>query len=194
MKRIDLHSDRDLVMKLKANDQFAFEILFYRYKNKVKGFVSQIAPSQIDPDEIVQKVFIKIWLQKDKIDPKKNFSSFLFVITRNEIVDQIRSSVYKKIYFMGDELLLDLEIEDVTGQDAQKDMEQQIELLLRKMPERRRQIFELSRFEGLSYKKIAENLHITENTVDTQIRNALNFLRNEIRKIRFSIFLFFQTK
>ncbi len=178
-------------MRLKANDQLAFEILFYRYKNKVKGFVSQLAPSQIDPDEIVQKVFIKIWLQKDKIDPQKNFSSFLFIITRNEVIDQIRSSICKRIYFMGNDLLMDMEIEDMTGQDAQKDLEQQVECLLRKMPERRRQIFELSRFEGLSYKKIAENLHITENTVDTQIRNALNFLRNEIRKIRFFILLVF---
>jgi RNA polymerase sigma-70 factor (ECF subfamily) len=191
LKKIDLHSDRDLVVRLKAADQLAFEILFYRYKNKVKGFVFQLAPPQIDPEEVVQKVFIKIWVQKNKIDPERSFSSFLFTIAKNEVFDQIRSSVNKKIYLMGDELYTDLEIEDPPGTDALADLNQQMEDLIRKMPERRRQIFELSRFERLSYKKIAEKLHISENTVDTQIRHALNFLRNEIRKIRFLILFVF---
>ncbi len=167
MKRIDLHSDRELTAKLKASDQLTFELLFYRYKNKVKGFVFQLVPPQIDPDEIVQKVFIKIWLQKDKIDPERSFSSFLFTIAKNEVIDQIRSSVHRKIYLMGDGLLTDLEMNDQAGQDVQKDMEQRVEDLIRKMPERRRQIFELNRFEGFSYKEIVEKLEISENTVDT---------------------------
>ena len=188
MKKINIHSDTDLIARLKANDQLAFELLFYRYKNKIKGFVCQMAPPQIDPDEIVQKVFIRIWLQKARINPEKSFPSFLFTIAKNEVIDQIRSSVNRKIYFMGDELISDLNIID-QEKDVQEELEQKMEKLIRKMPERRRQIFELSRFEGLTYKKIAEKLHISENTVDTQIRKALSFLRTEASKIRFLILL-----
>ena len=193
MSKLHLHNENELVARLKANDQFAFEVLFYKYKNKLKGFVIKLAPPQIDADEIVQTVFIKIWLQKDKIDPRKSFSSFLFTIAKNEVMDQLRSSISKRIYFMGDGLIEDLNISDQSGNDAQMELEQKVAELIKKMPERRRQIFELSRYDGLSYKQIARELNISENTVDTQIRKSLNYLREELRKIRI-LLLFFLSK
>jgi RNA polymerase sigma-70 factor (ECF subfamily) len=63
--------------------------------------------------------------------------------------------------------------------------------LIDQMPERRREIFKLSRFNGMSYRQIAERLHISENTVDSQIRNALAFLRKEFRKFLALAFLYF---
>ena len=185
-----LYSDSDLVERLKAGDQFAFEVLFYKYKNKLKGFVVNLTSPNIDPDEIVQKVFIKIWLQKEKLDNEKSFSSFLYTIAKNEVIDQLRYSVNKKIYMVGDDLLADLDIGDQTGNDPQLEMEQKVDELIKKLPERRRQIFEMSRFEGLSYRQIAEQLDISENTVDTQIRKALNFLRAEIKRLRIMVLLF----
>ncbi len=186
MKKIDFYSDRDLIVRLQDNDQLAFELLFYRYKDKITGFVAQLAPPQVDPDEIVQKVFIKIWLQRDRIDLEKSFSSFLFTVAKNEVIDQIRSAVNRRIYFMGDELIADLNITE-QEKDLQEDLQQRMEELIKQIPERRRQIFELSRFEGLTYKKIASRLHISENTVDTQVRKALDFLRKEMRKVRFLV-------
>ena len=70
------------------------------------------------------------------------------------------------------------------------DTEEKLQKLINEIPERRREIFRLSRFEGLSYKQIAQRLNITENTVDSQIRNALNFLREEFRKMVILWFLF----
>lgn len=188
---LKLYSEQELIKRLRSDDQLAFEILFYKYKNKLKGFVIKLAPSQIDPEEIVQKVFIKVWVQRSKIDCNKSFSSFLFTIARNEMIDQLRSAVNKKIYMKGDGFFADLDMSDQPDSSEQNDLEQKVMDLIFMMPERRRQIFELSRFEGLSYKKIAEKLHISENTVDTQIRNALNFLRSEARKIRFLILFVF---
>lgn len=190
MTNLKLHSEHELIGRLQQGDQFAFEVLFYKYKNKLKGFVAKLAPPQVDPEEIVQKVFIKIWLQKEKLDPEKSFSSFLYTIAKNELIDQLRSSINKKTYLMGDELLADLNISDPAGVSFQEEMEQTVTMLIGKLPERRRQIFELSRYQGFSYKQIASELGISENTVDTQIRLALNFIRQEVRKVR-SILLFF---
>ena len=191
MKKIKLYNDHDLTSKLKSGDQFAFEVLFYKYKNKLKGFAVKLIPPQIDPDEIVQKVFIKIWVQKDKIDPEKSFSSLLFTIAKNEIIDQLRSSVNKKMYLMGNDLITDLDIPEETVPELQQNMERKMGELINSLPERRKQIFELNRFEGLTYKQIAKQLGISENTVDTQIRKALDFLRTEIRKHRNLILLYF---
>lgn len=55
-----------------------------------------------------------------------------------------------------------------------------IESHIEKLPERQREIIKLSRYEGLTYRQIAEQLNISENTVDTQIRRALDFLRDKL--------------
>jgi RNA polymerase sigma-70 factor (ECF subfamily) len=84
-------------------------------------------------------------------------------------------------------------VEDGFETPLTEDMEEKLQKLIDEIPERRRAIFRMSRFEGLSYKQIAERLNISENTVDSQIRNALAFLRKEFRKMALLIFLsFFQ--
>jgi RNA polymerase sigma-70 factor (ECF subfamily) len=191
LKKIKLYSDHDLASRLKNGDQYAFEILFYKYKNKLKGFVVNLTPPHIEPDEIVQKVFIKIWIRRNEIKPEKSFSSLLYTIAKNEVIDQLRSAVNKKIYLAGSDFISDLNLSEDVVPDLQQNMEQKIIELIKSLPERRKQIFELNRFEGLSYKQVAKQLDISENTVDTQIRKALDFLRTEIRKHKDLILLYF---
>lgn len=188
-----LHTEKELLEKLKEGDAFAFEVLFYKYRNKIKGFATKLVPTQIDPDEIVQEVFVKIWLKKEHIDPEKNFLSYLFSIARNLILDHLKSAVNRKLYFVEEHFHQDLISEEDAEAQFPADTEERILSLIQQIPERRREIFCLSRFDGLSYKQIAERLNITENTVDSQIRNSLTFLRKEFRKIATLLFLsFFQ--
>lgn len=188
-----LHTEKELLEKLKEGDTFAFEVLFYKYRNKIKGFATKLVPTQIDPDEIVQEVFVKIWLKKESIDPEKNFQSYLFSIAKNLVLDHLKSAVNRKLYFVEEHFQQDLINEDDAEVQFQADTEERMLNLIQQIPERRREIFCLSRFDGLSYKQIAKRFNITENTVDSQIRNSLTFLRKEFRKIVTLLFLcFFQ--
>ena len=72
--------------------------------------------------------------------------------------------------------------EDIEKQIEDQEISEIINQLLQQIPNRRLEIFRMSHDENLSYKQIAEKLHISENTVDTQIRNVLNFLRRELPK------------
>ncbi|WP_163712615.1 RNA polymerase sigma factor [Mangrovibacterium lignilyticum] len=184
MHKLELNTEKELVTRFISGDQLAFELLFHRYKNKLNGFVMKLAPSQIDPDEVVQKVFIKVWIQRDKVKPEKSFSSFLFTIAKHELVDQLRNAINRKLYFVGDEAISDLLISDSTAETAKIELEEKVTGLIEKLPDRRRQIFEMSRYNGLTYRQIAEELGISENTVDTQIRLALNFIRKEVTKVK----------
>ena len=186
-----LHTERELVEKLKEGDSFAFEVLFYKYRNKVMGFARKMVPAQIDPEEIVQEVFVKVWLKKETINPDKDFQSYLFAIAKHLILDHLKSAVNRKLYFVEEHFQQDLMIEDVSDGSKSNDKEEKLFNLLQQLPERRKEIFCLSRFEGLSYKQIAERLNISENTVDSQIRNALAFLRKEFRKMVVLAFLYF---
>jgi len=186
-----LHTEKELVKKLKDGDSFAFEVLFYKYRNKIKGFALKIVPAQIDPEEIVQEVFVRVWLKKDAIDPEKDFQSYLFSIAKHLVLDHLKSAVNRKLYFVGEHFQQDLLEEDGLDASISEETEEKLQKLINEIPERRREIFRLSRFEGLSYKQIAERLNISENTVDSQIRNALAFLRKEFRKIIVLVFLYF---
>jgi RNA polymerase sigma-70 factor, ECF subfamily len=186
-----LHTEKELVKKLKEGDSFAFEVLFYKYRNKIKGFALKIVPAQIDPEEIVQEVFVRVWLKKEAIDPEKDFQSYLFSIAKNLVLDHLKSAVNRKLYFVGEHFQKDLVEEEGMEVSQSEETEDKLQKLINEIPERRREIFRLSRFEGLSYKQIAERLNISENTVDSQIRNALAFLRKEFRKIVVLAFLYF---
>ncbi len=188
-----LHTEKELLLKLRGGDSFAFEVLFYKFSGKIKGFATKMVPTQIDPEEIVQEVFVKIWLQRETIYVDKNFQSFLFAIAKNLILDHLKSAVNRKLYFVGENFQQDLFTEEDTDLKFSAEAEDKLLGLIQQIPERRREIFVLSRFEGLSYKQIATKLNITENTVDSQIRNALSFLRKEFRKMAILFFLcFFQ--
>ena len=188
-----LHTEKELVTKLKEGDSFAFEVLFYKYRNKVKGFAVKMVPTQIDPEEIVQEVFVKLWLKKEFINPDKDFQSYLFAIAKNMIVDHLKSAVNRRLYFVGEHFQNDLLVDEGLDNLMPADAEEKLQKLINEIPERRREIFRLSRFDGLSYKQIAEKLNISENTVDSQIRNALAFLRKEIRKfVVLALLCFFQ--
>jgi len=180
-----------LVNRFMTGDQMAFELLFHRYKNKLNGFVIKLAPSHIDADEVVQKVFIKIWLQRDRIKPEKSFSSFLFTIAKHELVDQLRTAINRKIYFVGDEMNVDLQVTDHSQESLRVELEERVVTLIGELPDRRRQMFEMSRYKGLTYRQIANELGVSENTVDTQIRLALNFLRKEITKVKLMLLVIF---
>jgi len=186
-----LHTEKELVKKLKEGDSFAFEVLFYKYRNKIKGFALKIVPAQIDPEEIVQEVFVRVWLKKEAIDPEKDFQSYLFSIAKNMVLDHLKSAVNRKLYFVGEHFQQDLAEEEGMEASISEETEAKLQKLINEIPERRREIFRLSRFEGLTYKQIADRLNISENTVDSQIRNALAFLRKEFRKIVVLAFLYF---
>lgn len=186
-----LHTEKELLKKLKEGDSFAFEVLFYKYRNKVKGFAIKMVPAQVDPEEIVQEVFVKVWLKKEAVDPEKDFQSYLFSIAKHLVIDHLKSAVSRKLYFVGEHFQQDLLVDEGLDGSLTEDKAEKLLKLINEIPERRREIFQLSRFEGLSYKQIAERLNISENTVDSQIRNALAFLRKEFRKFLTLAFLYF---
>lgn len=183
MKGHHINPENELIMRLQKDETKAFEALFHLYKKRVKGFVHKMLPPHISSDNVVMEVFIKVWLNREKIDPTKTFSSFLFVVAKNQVLDELKAAVNQKLVYSETYLLEKTALHQETNETTEEEMETVLQKMLDKLPQRRRQIFNLSRFEGLSYKQIAAKLNITENTVDTQIRKSLQFLRQEYNNI-----------
>lgn len=181
-------TDSELVDRIKRGDEVAFELVFYKYKGKLYDFVKRSLPHEADPENIVQEVFVKLWVTRAALDPQQSLNAYLYTIARNEVFGHLRKLLVRKKYM--EELHHQMiESSDTTNRQIEYDeLESIILKIIDEMPEKRRQIFRESRVVGLSYREISEKHHISENTVDTQIRKALSFLKTKLKNYSFSLF------
>lgn len=161
----------------------AFEIIFHRSKRKVMGFLRRVLPQ--DEESILEEIYLKLWAGRKSINADKNFETYLFAIARNMVVDVMRKRFHRQKYL--EKLYSQLKEEGDDSQDAQQilqysELERKIYGLIEQLPEQRKIIFKLNRIEGLTYREIASKLDISENTVDSQMRSALAFLRKGMKQ------------
>lgn len=163
---------------LKDGEHSAFEEVFLLYYEKVKYFINSLLKSPELSEELSQEIFVNLWEQRVKIDPYKNFNAYLYVITRNTVYNYVKSKKVRDRYaYTAIELSASANGEELV---IAKEMELLVDIAVSRMPKQRRKIFEMSRNEGMSNEKIAEQLNITKNAVEKQLRLALGDVRDMI--------------
>ncbi|TKG89043.1 RNA polymerase sigma-70 factor [Puteibacter caeruleilacunae] len=180
MKSDRIHEEYFLVEELRKGNSLAFEVLYRKYNGKLFNFVRKTIGDKEEAAEIVQYVFIKLWEKRSTIDPSQSFSGFVFKIAKNLVYNFIRKSVreasMKEAHIDSLDQLADSTFDKVEFTE----LEARLKACIDKLPPRRKEVFILSRKRGMTYKEIAIHLNISENTVDTQIRKALQFLKDHL--------------
>lgn len=178
-----LSEEKKLVFLLKQGDISAFQLIYQNYYGKIFSFCFKIFRSEAECAEIVQNVFISLWEQREKIDEEKLFSSYIFGIAKNTTYQTLRTHLYRSAFWEHYLNTID-EFSNVTQDEIYyNDLKYKLDQLIDQLPAKRKMIFRLSRFYGLTYKQIAEKLFITENTVDTQMRKSIQYLKNSYNKL-----------
>ncbi len=176
------NTDREYVECLKKDDFVAFDALFHKYSLRLYAFTLSLTRDKFAAEEITQIVFLKVWEKRNQINEHLSFKSFLFSVSYNETISWLRheKSEKKRINeFVGktdtqtSETELSVEYRNLEGIAAR---------LVEEMPEKRREIFRLSRDAGFSNREIAEKLNISLKTVENQMTSALRFLRENLSK------------
>jgi RNA polymerase sigma-70 factor, ECF subfamily len=174
--------EEKLVLKLKGGDVKAFEILYAKYSFKIYNFCLKLLPSSTEAEEVVQKTFISLWDQRRQIDEKRSFGSYIYTIARYIAYKTFRRLLSEKInidHFIENEEVF----QETTGNDVYyNELVEVLDKIIDRLPAKRKEIFRLNRIEGLTYKETAQKLGISENTVDTQMRASLKFLKEEYNK------------
>ena len=156
----------------------SFEKLFREYFSPLMAFARKILVDEDDSREVVQKVFISLWEKRDGIDLSTSLKSYLFTSVHNRSLNVIRDR--KK--FSAEEIPEVAGEWDVSAQIESMELEEKIREAIASLPEKCRQIFELSRFDGLKYSEIASQLGISVKTVENQMSKALKILRDKLTK------------
>jgi len=191
---IDPDKINRLILGIQKDDSESFESLYDIYHKQVYSFALSLLNSTSDAEEIVQNVFLALWIQRNSLNISTSFASYLFSIVRYKVYDfihhKINHEAYVKYTFDHNNEYSFVTEDEISFRELEKSFGDAIQ----KLPERRREIFILSRIDKLSYKEISEKLGISENTVDTQIRHALNFLRQQLGDYLVVIMLFITLK
>ncbi|MCL2417037.1 MAG: RNA polymerase sigma-70 factor [Bacteroidales bacterium] len=170
-----------LFLAISKGSQEAFRQFFYIYEKRIYGFLYKMLRSHEEVEELLQVVFVKIWENRTAIDPDLSPDAYVFQIAKNCALDVLRQKARR--------LLLEKQLLNISKGDEKdeiplihEDLKKYVDSLLANIPQRRREIFKLRYEQELSYKEIAKQLSISENTVDTQIRRTLNYLRERLGK------------
>jgi len=154
-----------------------FEEAFRNYFPGLLRFAMKYLPSEDDARDVVHQVFINLWERRQEIDFTQPLKSYLFTSVYNRSLNAIRDR--KK---MGGEEKLPEEADEyaVAGQIEALELEQRIASVIESLPDKCREVFELSRFGGLKYSEIAAQLGISVKTVENQMNKALRVLRENL--------------
>lgn len=182
-----MQEEDKLIAQLKQGNKEAFTRLYEIYWRQVYNFSRLYLTNQSMAEEVVQEVFVKIWESYDVIREDENFKGLLFIITRNLIFNRHRKNVNEDFYKITVLAAMENAVFDLEEEIEAKNLGEYIDQLIKELPPRRREIFNLSRKENKSYKEIAALLNISEKTVENQISEALKYLRKNI--LLLSLFL-----
>jgi len=163
-------------------DRVAFEKLFREYYKRLHGFAYSYIEQKETAEDIVQSVFLRIWIQKENWDPPGTVKQYLFAAIRNEALNKLRHE--KIIAIAEDDVIKSFrehhQIIEIGEQADTEVLRKKINDGIYKLPPHCRQIFLLNRKSGLTYAEIADYLDISINTVNTQMGRALKSLRDHL--------------
>lgn len=174
MKEESSLSDKEIVQAIRSSDTGQFQELYYRYYEALyRFFWIRINSTELSKD-FVQDVFTRVWKNRSRLDPNKSVKAYLYRIANNLAIDYFRKKGHEQRY------LSDLKQRKPTVYHDPVEMKITIDRAVHDLPEKVRQIFIFSRYEGLTYQEIAEVCQISIKTVEARMSQALNLLRETL--------------
>lgn len=171
-----------LFRQFKEGNESAFEQLFKAHYNPVVGFCNQFISDHDKAASLAQEAFINLWMNRSKIQSPNGIKSFLYTFAKSSCLNFIRHkkvvSKYEDRHLQQMEAKINSEVLDAFDFDALEfsEMEDLIYRAIGELPEKCRQVFMLSRFEGKKNKEIADELEISVKSVEANITRALKTL------------------
>lgn len=187
--------EKILFEAIRNNDEKAFEKLFHQYYSHLCVFASRILQDDISAEETVQDFFVKLWEKRQQLSIETSLKNYLFRSIKNLCLNLIK---HNKTRLHHAQTILSDAKNNQTEEDNffEIGLAEKIEESIQSLPDKRREIFLLSRKEGLKYREIAERLNISIKTVEAQMSLSIKALREKLKQYStfFTFFLYFLKK
>lgn len=171
-------TDADVLGRLKAGRQDAFESIFKSYYPQLVGVAESMLRERAAAEDVVQDVMVELWRRRENMDVATSLRAYLFRAVRNRALNQLR---HQKVAPRADPGAAELVSIPATDRDFEtREINRALRAAVAGLPDRCREVFELSRIQRLSYAEIATALDISVKTVEAQMGKALRVLREAL--------------
>jgi len=176
---------------LLQRDEATFEQVFKSHFKRLHAFAFTILQNEAEAEEIVQQVFFKLWERNDNLSVTGSVTAYLYRAVHNESLNFIKHQKVKSNHQLHVAYSMKNEVEHPAKKVLAGELEKKIHAALNELPEQCRTIFQLSRFDELKYREIADKLGISVKTVENQMGKALKLMRAKLVDFLSFILLFF---
>ncbi len=176
MNQLSLHNEPELLQLLKNGSEKAFTLLFNAYRGNIYSTAFTFLNSATLAEEVVQDVFLKMWLKRTEMGEVRHLQDYLFIMTRNIIFDRLKKMSYEAAAR-----------QSLTGNETSADETEylarfhQCQQLLKEAIDRltpqQKKIYILAKEQGLSHEDIAAAMQLSKYTVKKHMALALNAIR-----------------
>lgn len=175
-------TDETLLQNLIQGDSRAFDALYTRYVPRVEAFACCMLKDRSEAEDLAHDLFLKLWESRESLQQVRSVRNYLFRMTKNAVFDRFEHKAVDARYRQS---AAPKDLREIVSNDLVEQIDRQellllIDMAIEKMPPQRRNVFRMSRFEGVSYKEIALRLGISQKTVEYHIHEALAELRKLI--------------
>ncbi|MCZ4245219.1 RNA polymerase sigma factor [Pedobacter punctiformis] len=184
---------QELLKKIAEGDEKAFGILFYQYLPVLQSFALKFTKSEHGTEEIIQDSFLKIWLNRDKLEEVENVKAYLYKYVSNECLNYLRKTLRQTKTIDTFKTRHSDHNNDTVDTIHLNEINKIINAAIANLPAQRKKIYELSRLESKTIPEIAEILNLSPSTVKNALVIALKSIRAHLSQhgITFSILMGF---
>lgn len=184
-------NEKMLISELKKDSQEALDSIYKMYAKRLYAFCLQYTKSKENAEEIVEDVFVWIWVNRCDIHQEETLRSLLFIRAKHYLINAYRSRINSPVYEDYVNYQDELAADDIQQHLEYEDFVRQLRNALTKLPITQQQVIELSKIQQVSNKEIAIKLSLSEQTVKNQLSLGLKNLRKELNKVPFLFWLLF---
>jgi RNA polymerase sigma-70 factor (family 1) len=172
------YEESTLLAMLAGDSEYAFQIIFDRYRNTIYKVAMLYVKSPVIAEEIVQDVFLKLWFQRKNLTAIKSLESWLFILTKNLTLNSLKKIAHE--WNAREKWIKENDLSENTTDHKIVSAEQQqlLRQAVSRLSPQQQEVYKLAREQGLSYDSIGEKLSISPLTVKTHMARALASIRS----------------
>lgn len=170
-------------------DDVAFEQMFKTHYKALHAYAFVMLKDQVLAEEMVQGMFMKFWEKREFLNIQSSLKAYLYKSVYHDCLNYLK---HEKIKFKHQEYVQHhqaLQTESASTRVEMTELQNRLSDAMNNLPEQCRTIFQMSRFEGLKYKEIADQLDLSTKTIENQMGKALRILRLKLSEFLILILL-----
>ncbi|WPU96112.1 RNA polymerase sigma-70 factor [Mucilaginibacter sabulilitoris] len=175
--------DQELVALLREGNKEAFAEIYRRYWTVMYMHALKMLKSEDDARDVVQEIFTSLWLKSQSINPDVNLAGYLFISTKNRVLDLIAQKRVRTDYLGSLAAFAEAHNNETLADIEEKELMQALQREIEQLPAKMRQIFEMRIHQHCTYKEIADELNLSDKTVKKQISNAIKIIRPKLHHL-----------